>query len=91
MHVALSDDAAVDDVLERARPGLGRDAVVVDHTTTSPERRGGARARWAERGIGFQHAPVFMGPQNALEATGIMLASGRPRALRCPRRPSSRR
>ena len=33
-------------------------------------------ARWAERGIAFQHAPVFMGPQNALEATGTMLASG---------------
>ena len=33
-------------------------------------------ARWAERGVAFQHAPVFMGPQNALEATGIMLASG---------------
>jgi 3-hydroxyisobutyrate dehydrogenase len=76
VHVALSDDAAVDDVLERARPGLGRDAVVVDHTTTSPCGAAERSARWAGRGIGFQHAPVFMGPQNALEATGIMLASG---------------
>jgi 3-hydroxyisobutyrate dehydrogenase len=76
VHLAVSDDAAVDDVLERARPGLGKSAVIVDHTTTSP---GGAAARvvrWAERGIAFQHAPVFMGPQNALEATGLMLASG---------------
>ena len=32
--------------------------------------------RWAERGVAFQHAPVFMGPQNARESTGIMLASG---------------
>jgi 3-hydroxyisobutyrate dehydrogenase len=76
VHVALSDDAAVDDVLERARPGLDRDAVVVDHTTTSPGGAAERSARWAGRGIGFQHAPVFMGPQNALEATGIMLASG---------------
>jgi 3-hydroxyisobutyrate dehydrogenase len=76
IHIALSDDAAVDDVLERARPGLGRDAVVVDHTTTSPGGAAERSARWAGRGIGFQHAPVFMGPQNALEATGIMLASG---------------
>jgi 3-hydroxyisobutyrate dehydrogenase len=30
----------------------------------------------ADGGVTFQHAPVFMGPQNALESTGIMLASG---------------
>jgi 3-hydroxyisobutyrate dehydrogenase len=76
VHVALSDDAAVDDVLERARPGLGRGAVVVDHTTTSPSGALARVERWAERGVAFQHAPVFMGPQNALDATGIMLASG---------------
>jgi 3-hydroxyisobutyrate dehydrogenase len=76
VHVTLSDDAAVDDVLEKARPGLGRDAIVIDHTTTSPAGAAARTARWAERGIGFQHAPVFMGPQNALESTGIMLASG---------------
>ncbi len=76
VHVALSDDAAVDEVLERARPGLGRDAIIVDHTTTSPSGAAARVASWAERGIAFQHAPVFMGPQNALDATGIMLASG---------------
>ena len=76
VHVTVSDDAAVDDVLEKARPGLAPDAIIVDHTTTSPAGAAARSARWAERGIGFQHAPVFMGPQNALEATGIMLASG---------------
>ncbi len=76
VHLAVSDDAAVDDVLERARPGLGKSAVIVDHTTTSPGGAAARVARWAERGIAFQHAPVFMGPQNALEATGLMLASG---------------
>jgi len=76
VHVALSDDGAVDDILERARSGLGRDVFVVDHTTTSPAGAAGRTARWTERGVAFQHAPVFMGPQNALEATGIMLASG---------------
>jgi len=35
-------------------------------------------ARWKERKIAFVHAPVFMGPQNALESTGLMLASGDP-------------
>jgi 3-hydroxyisobutyrate dehydrogenase len=76
VHLALSDDAAVDDVLERARPGLGNEVVLVDHTTTSPTGTAARAARWAERSMAFQHAPVFMGPQNALESTGIMLASG---------------
>ncbi|HEY5146059.1 MAG TPA: NAD(P)-dependent oxidoreductase [Polyangiaceae bacterium] len=76
LHLTLSDDAAVDEVLERARPGLGGDVTVVDHTTTSPGGAAARVARWAERGVAFQHAPVFMGPQNALESTGVMLASG---------------
>src|SRR5690348_7816408 len=35
VHLSLSDDAAVDAALEAARPGLGPDVVIVDHTTTS--------------------------------------------------------
>jgi 3-hydroxyisobutyrate dehydrogenase len=76
LHLTLSDDAAVDDVLERARPGFGPDLVIVDHTTTSPSGTATRAARWAERGVAFQHAPVFMGPSNALESTGLMMASG---------------
>ncbi|MDE3215266.1 MAG: NAD(P)-dependent oxidoreductase, partial [Gemmatimonadota bacterium] len=76
VHVCLSDDAAVDDVLALARPGLASDVVLVDHTTTSPARTAERVARWTALGIAFQHAPVFMGPQNALDATGFMLASG---------------
>jgi len=76
VHLTLSDDAAVDEVLERARPGFAPGVTLIDHTTTSAA---GARARadrWQERGTEFLHAPVFMGPQNALEGTGVMLASG---------------
>jgi 3-hydroxyisobutyrate dehydrogenase len=76
VHVTLSDDAAVDEVLERTKAGLARDAVLVDHTTTSPAGTAARAKRWAERGVAFQHAPVFMGPPNALDATGVMLASG---------------
>jgi len=76
VHLTLSDDAAVDEVLERARPGFAPGVVVVDHTTTSPTGTKARAERWRERGVDFQHAPVFMGPQNALEGTGIMLASG---------------
>jgi 3-hydroxyisobutyrate dehydrogenase len=78
VHLTLSDDAAVDEVLEAARAGFDPGVVIVDHTTTSPA---GARARaerWSERGVEFLHAPVFMGPQNALEASGAMLISGDP-------------
>jgi 3-hydroxyisobutyrate dehydrogenase len=78
VHIALSDDAAVESVLAQAARGFEPGAIIVDHTTTSP---GGARARYERfRGTpqAFQHAPVFMGPQNALEATGAMLISGDP-------------
>lgn len=76
VHLTLSDDHAVDDVLERARPGIAASAVIVDHTTTSVHGAAAREKRWRERGVAFQHAPVFMGPQNALESTGTMLASG---------------
>ena len=76
VHLALSDDAAVDEVLALAQPGLAPGAVIVDHSTTSPAGAAARVARWAGRGIHFQHAPVFMGPVNALESTGLMLASG---------------
>ncbi len=76
VHLCLSDDAAVDDVLELARPGFGDEVILVDHTTTSPAGTAARVKRWTERGVAFQHAPVFMGPPNALESTGFMLASG---------------
>jgi 3-hydroxyisobutyrate dehydrogenase len=76
IHLTLSDDAAVDEVLERARPAFAAGVVIVDHTTTSPTGTAARAKRWEERGIAFQHAPLFMGPQQALEGSGLMLASG---------------
>jgi 3-hydroxyisobutyrate dehydrogenase len=76
VHLSLSDDDAVDGVLERARPSLGASTLVIDHTTTSACGTVKRSARWTERGVPFLHAPVFMGPQNALESTGTMLVSG---------------
>jgi 3-hydroxyisobutyrate dehydrogenase len=78
IHLTLSDDAAVDDVLERASSGFAPDVVIVDHTTTSTRGASARVAHWQKRGVHYVHAPVFMGPQNALEATGIMLVSGDP-------------
>jgi 3-hydroxyisobutyrate dehydrogenase len=76
VHIALSDDAAVDSVLEQARPGLQPGTAIIDHTTTSPTGAAERTRRWQELGFVFLHAPVFMGPQNALDSTGFMLASG---------------
>lgn len=76
VHLSLSDDAAVDETLERALPGLSPDVVIVDHTTTTATGTAARVARWNERKLTFVHAPVFMGPQNALDSTGLMLVSG---------------
>jgi 3-hydroxyisobutyrate dehydrogenase len=75
-HLALSDDGAVDDVLEHARASITTDTVIVDHTTTSTAGTRARIERWGSRGVRYVHAPVFMGPQNALDSTGIMLISG---------------
>jgi 3-hydroxyisobutyrate dehydrogenase len=72
VHVVLADDAAVDTVLAAAAPA----APIYDHSTTSTAGCRERTARWHERGTTYLHAPVFMGPQNALESTGLMLVSG---------------
>lgn len=76
IHVTVKDDETVDEVLEAASKGFKEGAVIIDHTTTSAS---GAKQRteaWKSKGFTYLHAPVFMGPQNALESTGYMLVSG---------------
>jgi 3-hydroxyisobutyrate dehydrogenase len=76
IHLALKDDASVDEVLATAAPGLQPGAVIIDHTTTSVEGAIQRTKEWKSRGFIYLHAPVFMGPPNALESTGYMLVSG---------------
>jgi len=76
IHLTLKDDESVNEVLGMAEPALQPGATIIDHTTTSQK---GARERtkkWKQLGFTYLHAPVFMGPKNALEGTGIMLVSG---------------
>ena len=40
--------------------------VIIDHTTTSASGTARRVERWNAEGFTFVHAPVFMGPQNAL-------------------------
>lgn len=70
VHLVLSDDASVDEVLEAMGEVSG--VPLVDHTTTSPV---GAKGR-AERFGNYLHAPIFMSPTNARAGLGIILASG---------------
>lgn len=76
IHLTLKDDAAVEEVLQAALPGLIPGAIIIDHTTTSQEGAIARTRQWKEKGFTYQHAPVFMGPTNALEGTGFMLLSG---------------
>ncbi|MDO3629114.1 NAD(P)-dependent oxidoreductase [Mucilaginibacter sp. BT774] len=76
VHLTLRDDGSIDEVLKNAEAGLEPGALIIDHTTTSVD---GAIARtraWKAKGFTYLHAPVFMGPPNALESTGYMLVSG---------------
>jgi 3-hydroxyisobutyrate dehydrogenase len=76
IHLTLKDDHTVDEVLAMAAAGLKPGAIIIDHTTTSAAGAIQRTAAWKARGFTYLHAPVFMGPQNALESTGFMLVSG---------------
>jgi len=76
IHLTLSDDHSVDEVLELAFPGFTKGAILIDHTTTSVPGTAERSRHWKAKGFPYIHAPVFMGPPNALESTGTMLVSG---------------
>lgn len=76
VHITLKDDATVDEVLDAASAGLTPGALIIDHTTTSAKGAVERTANWKARGFTYLHAPVFMGPSNALDSTGYMLVSG---------------
>jgi len=76
IHVSLGDDASVDAVLEPLAGRIGASTWIVDHTTTAMHPTIERAARWAGRGCTYVHAPVFMGPANCAEGTGLMLADG---------------
>jgi 3-hydroxyisobutyrate dehydrogenase len=76
VHLALTDDAVVDSILAAVAPRLGRDAIVIDHSTTSPKATSARMARLAQAGLRFLHAPVFMSPQMCRDGKGLILVSG---------------
>jgi len=78
VHLSLADDASVDAVLEPLAGVISARCWIIDHTTTRPSATGERARRWTGRGRVYLHAPVFMGPANAAEGTGVMLLSGDP-------------
>ncbi len=80
VHLVLKDDAVVEEVVAALRPGLARDAIIVDHTTTQPASTAERASRLNAEGVRYLHCPVFIGPPLARAGQGTVLASG-PRAL----------
>jgi 3-hydroxyisobutyrate dehydrogenase len=76
IHLSLADDASVDAVLEPLADAIPPSTWIVDHTTTAVTPTAERIARWDARGRTFVHAPVFMGPANAQDGSGLMLVSG---------------
>ncbi len=76
IHLTLKDDETVNEVLAMAETALHRGATIIDHTTTSQKGAIERTKKWKEGGFSYLHAPVFMGPKNAIESTGYMLVSG---------------
>jgi 3-hydroxyisobutyrate dehydrogenase len=76
VHLMLADDDVVDAVLEPLADAIPATAWIVDHSTTATTPTAERAKRWTARGRRFLHAPVFMGPANCEDGTGVMLLSG---------------
>lgn len=76
IHIVLKDDEVVEAVLAAARGGLSPDAIIIDHTTTSPLRTAARADRLKAEGVKYLHCPVFMGPPAARNALGTMMVAG---------------
>jgi 3-hydroxyisobutyrate dehydrogenase-like beta-hydroxyacid dehydrogenase len=80
VHLVLKDDAVVEEVITALRPGLGRNAIIVDHTTTLPALTAARSRRLNGEGVHYLHCPVFIGPAAARATRGTIMVSG-PQAL----------
>ncbi len=76
IHITVADDHSVDQVLADAESALSPGVIIIDHTTTTQAGAQKRTADWKAKGYTYLHAPVFMGPANALESSGTMLVSG---------------
>ena len=75
VHMTFPDDAVVDRVVDECAARLSPTAVLIDHSTTSPRGTAARYVRLQQKGIRFVHAPVFMSPQMARDAVGLLMTS----------------
>ncbi len=80
VHLVLKDDAVVADVIAQLRPGLEKDAIILDHTTTLPALTAERVSSLNGEGVNYLHCPVFIGPAAARLGQGTILVAG-PRKL----------
>ena len=76
VHVLLLDDDTVDEAVQSMHGAVRPGTVIVDHTTTRPDRTAQRMAALDAAGLDYLHAPVMMGPPAARSARGIMMVSG---------------
>lgn len=76
VHVILSDDAAVDAILDRILDAVPKGTLIIDHTTVTPHGTAAREERASKAGLEFLHVPLFMSPQACRDGTGLMLVSG---------------
>lgn len=76
VHIVLTNDDAVDAVIESILPSLDPSQKLIDHSTTSPSGTAARHARLAKAGHRLLHAPVFMSPAAARVAGGTMIVAG---------------
>ncbi|MCA8953516.1 MAG: NAD(P)-dependent oxidoreductase [Planctomycetes bacterium] len=75
VHLVLSEDPVVDEVVAALRPGLPDGAWVIDHSTNLPAKVAARYAGLRAEGVRYVPAPVFMSPKDARNATGLMVVS----------------
>ena len=76
VHLVLTDDAVVDEVVAALRPGLAATTVIVDHTTALPALTAERSRRLNSEGVKYLHCPVFIGPPAARASQGTIMVSG---------------
>ena len=76
IHLILLDDDVVDATLAACKHAIDPATVIVDHTTTRPDRTAARAAALDADGLQYLHAPVMMGPGAAREAKGMMMVAG---------------
>jgi 3-hydroxyisobutyrate dehydrogenase-like beta-hydroxyacid dehydrogenase len=74
--IIVTASGAVDEIVARLEAHLSRGQLVLDMSTSDPERSQANARRLAERGVGWVDAPVSGGPEGAAEGSLAVMAGG---------------